>query len=296
MKSVKRKALAHIRMAVIYTLLLILGFVYLYPICYALLQSFMSPEDIHNPMVHFVPSLFTLDNYRLLLDRMGYFASIGYSSYLSAASSLISALACGLMGYALSRFDFKLKKLYLALILTCFIIPPQVLMIPTYLGYSQLGLLGSEAAFFLPAALGQGLKSPIFILIFYSFFNTIPKSLDEAGKIDGCSPLHVFIRILAPLTIPAFTLVFIFSTVWYWNETYLTSLYIGDSVRTLPNSIALVLSSLEEEAMRDPMMARINLPIRMASVILAIIPLIVFYLILQRQFVESIDRTGITGE
>jgi len=296
MKAMKRKILNIGNMTGIYALLIIFAFVYIYPLTYAALQSFMAAEDIFNPMVHYVPENFTFDNYLVLINRMNFFGSIAYSMFLSGTTGLISALSCGLMGFALSRFEFKLKKLYIGLLIACLIIPPQVLMIPTFLGYSNLGLIGSEISFFLPALLGQGIKAPIFILICYSYFNTIPKSLDEAAQIDGCSPLATFFRMLLPLAMPALVLVFIFSMVWYWNETYLTTLYIGDSANTLNSNIALVLSTMENEALRDPMMARVNLPVKMASVIISIIPLVVFYLFMQKQFVEGIDRTGITGE
>ena len=172
MKAIKRRLINIGSITGIYALLVIFGFVYIYPLTYAALQSFMSTEDIFNPMVHFVPDNFTFDNFRVLLDRMNFTGSVTYSFYLAGATGLISALACGLMGFALSRFDFKMKKVYLGLIVACFIIPAQVLMIPTFLGYSRLGLIGSELSFFLPAALGQGIKSPIFILICYSYFNT----------------------------------------------------------------------------------------------------------------------------
>ncbi|GHU01453.1 ABC transporter permease [Spirochaetia bacterium] len=279
-----------------YVLLSIFGFVFVYPLIYILLTSFMPPEDMFNPTVNLIPSLFTVENYALIFSRIRFFQSIGYSLFLSGVSSLLQALACGLMGYALSRYNFKLKKLYIALTLICFIIPSQITMIPTYLGFSRLRLIGSPLSFFIPAILGQGFKSPIFILIFFSFFNTIPRALDEAGQIDGAPPVIIFFRILVPLALPAFVLTFLFSFVWYWNETYLTVIYIGNSAKTLLNQIAGVLSTLENEAIRDPIAAKINVPVKMASAALCIAPLLAIYLVMQRQFVESVDRAGITGE
>ena len=204
-------------------------------------------------------------------------------------------ISCGLMGYGLSRFDFKLKKLYIALVIISFVIPSQVLMIPTYLGYSELGLIGSKLSFFLPAAFGQGLKSSIFILIFYNFFNTIPRVLDEAAQIDGASSLQIFLRIAIPLSIPAVILTMIFSVVWYWNESYLTTLYIGEA-KTLPIQMASVLSTMENMANKDPNAAMVNIPFKMAANFVTIVPLLIFYSILQKQFVESVDKSGITGE
>ncbi len=279
-----------------YLLLAIFGFVFAYPLVYIVLKSFMPRDDLFNPMVAMVPSVFTLENYNLLFGKFRYIESLGYTFFLAGVSSALQTLSCGLMGFGLSRYRFKLKPVYMALVVVAFIIPAQVLMIPTYMQYSRLKILGSPIAFFLPALLGQGLNSPIFILIFYSFFNTIPKSLDEAAQIDGASPARVFFGILLPLSLPAVQLTFIFSLVWYWNETYLTTLYIGSSAKTILNQISLVLSTLENDAVRDPSEALINVPIRMAATFLTIAPLLALYGVMQKQFVESIDKSGITGE
>lgn len=278
-----------------YALLLIFGFVFIYPIAYMILKSFMPEGDIFNPYVHLVPSRFVLDNYKLLFSKMNLLKGISQSIILAFTSSALQVIACGLMGYGLSRFDFALKKVYIALVVVSFVIPSQVLMIPTYLGYSELGLIGSKLSFFLPAAMGQGLKSSIFILIFYNFFNAIPRILDEAAQIDGASALQIFLRVAIPLSVPAVILTMIFSVVWYWNESYLTTLYIGEA-KTLPIQMSSVLSTLENLANKDPNAAKVNIPFKMAANFITIVPLLIFYLILQKQFVESVDKSGITGE
>ncbi len=278
-----------------YALLLIFGFVFIYPIAYMVLKSFMPQEDMFNPYVHLVPSQFVTANYQLLFDKMNFLQGISQSVILAFTSSALQVVACGLTGYGLSRFDFGMKKIYIALVVASFVIPSQVLMIPSYLGYSELGLIGSKLSFFLPAAFGQGLRSPIFILIFYNFFNTIPRILDEAAQIDGASALQVFLRVAIPLSIPAVILTMIFSVVWYWNESYLTTLYIGEA-KTLPIQMASVLSTMENLANKDPQAAQVNIPVKMAANFLTMVPLLVFYSILQKQFVESVDKSGITGE
>ena len=292
-RSIFNKTLSQ---AAAYAFLCIFGFVFVYPLITLVLTSFMPAEDMFNPTVKFIPSRFTIDNYRLLLGRIHFFRALGYSAFLAGVSSFFQALSCGLMGFTLSRYQFRLKKLYFVLILACFIIPSQITMIPTYLGFSSLKLIGSPLSFFIPAILGQGFKSPIFILIFYSFFNTIPKPLNEAAQIDGAGPLKIFFSIFVPLAFPAFVLVFLFSFVWYWNETYLTVVYIGNSAKTLLIQMAGILASLESEALYDPVAAKINIPVKMAQAAICIAPLLLLYLVMQRQFVESIDRAGISGE
>lgn len=280
----------------VYLLLLIFGFVFIYPLIFIILRSVMPADDMFNPLVNLIPSSFTLENYRLIFSKINLGASVFQSLWIAGFSAVLQTLSCCATGYGLSRFDFKLKKLYMVLIVVCFIIPSQVLMIPTYLGYSEIGIIGSPLAFFIPATLGQGIKSSIFVLIFFSFFNTLPPALDEAAEIDGCSAFGIFAKIALPLSVPGIVLSLIFSVVWYWNETYLTMLYIGESAKTLPSQMAAVLSLLENEAIKNPLATQMNVPVRMAACFMTLIPLLAFYLVLQKQFVESVDKSGITGE
>ena len=157
-----------------------------------------------------------------------------------------------------------------------------------------------RSAFVLPALFGQGIRSAIFIMIFYQFFNMIPKALDEAAEIDGASPFKIFYRIALPLALPAIIVAFLFSFVWYWNETYLTSLYMS-SARTLPIQLSRFAASFREmfpESFQPDagFVDTLNEAIYMAGTLISILPLLIFYFILQRWFVEGVDRSGITGE
>lgn len=164
--------------------------------------------------------------------------------------------------------------------------------------FSELGLLGSLNAFTLPAVTGQGINSAIFILIFYQFFRRLPKSLEEAAMLDGAGHFRIFFRISVPLVGPAFLISFLFSLVWYWNETYLASLYFGNELTTLPLQLQKFVDTYEKMfASTDSAMGdKINEGIRMAGTMLSILPLLIVYFITQRWFVEGVERTGITGE
>lgn len=282
--------------AAIYLLLTIFGFVFIYPLIYMFFKSFMPLEDYFNPLVNLIPSQFSITNYVEIFSRISLWKSILYGIFLAGVSTLLQTLSCATVGYGFSRFDFRFKNLFLILVLVSFIIPTQVTMIGTYLGYSQLNLLGSPLAFFLPATFAQGLKSSIFIMIFYSFFNSIPKVLDEAAAIDGASTFVIFYKVALPLAKPAIILTVIFSMVWYWNETYLAALYIGSDVLSLSNQVALSLASIDSLAQTGQSDLQVYESVKMAGGIIMIIPLLIFYLVLQRHFVESIAKTGITGE
>jgi len=208
---------------------------------------------------------------------------------------------CMIIGYGFARYNFKGKKIMMAILIFSYILPSQITMIPTYVLYNNMGIQGTLWTFIIPAFLGNGLNAPIFILIFYQFFRQIPKVLMEAAAIDGAGHFRAFFRIAVPSAVPAIVTVVLFSFVWYWNESYLTELYV-QGLATKSNWVNLVVqlknfdSSFETRASVGDTATSLNESVRMAATSLSILPLLIMYLFLQRQFVESIDRAGITGE
>jgi len=161
--------------------------------------------------------------------------------------------------------------------------------------FRNLGIMSSESSMVLPAIFGQGVNAAIYILIFYQFFKTIPGVLMESAEIDGASPIKVFYKIALPLAIPSFLIVFLFSFVWYWNETFITGLYVGDQV-TLPLKLQAFRASYESLFPPGSFGSELNEAIMLAGNMITILPLLLLYFFAQRFFTESIDRTGITGE
>mgnify|MGYP000848383032 CR=1 FL=1 len=297
----------------IYLLISVVAFAFLYPFITLLLKSFQSPLDVLNPTVGLIPTSLYTGNYDKAFKIINFKKSLLESLYYSILPAIAQTIACAITGYALARFKFKGKNVLFIIILSTFIIPPQVIMIPTYIFYKRFGeiltnllgfkitILNSVFAFLLPALLGQGLKSAIFIFIFYQFFRMVPKVLDEAASIDGAGPLYIFFKIAIPLAVPAIIVVFLFSTVWYWNETYLTSLYIPNA-RTLPVELSRFAATFRNIYPQNGNNIGENFQnmwseaVLMAGTLVSLLPLLVIYFLLQRWFVQGIERTGITGE
>jgi len=281
----------------IYALLVGIGFVYLYPIFYMLSSSFQSLNDLLNSAVIWIPTEVYLENYVRSLQVLNFWPSLGQTLFVSVVPAAIQAFIASVVGYGFARFEFKGKKIMLALVLSTFIIPPQVLVIPRYILFNELGLLGSIMAYILPATFGQGLKSAIFILIFYQTFRTIPVALEEAAQLDGAGFFKIFYKIGIPMGTAAYIVAFLFSFVWYWNETQLAAIYFGNQLTTLPLQLQSFVAQFEMMFTHTTTEAmNINEGIEMAGTLLTIIPLLVIYFVLQRWFVESVDRSGITGE
>lgn len=287
----------------IYLILITVGFVYLYPLIYMLSTSMKSLSDLLDTSIRWIPSEFYFENYRQAFSVMNIKESLLGSIMVSLVPTFFQVIVTGLVGYGFARFDFPFKRTMMFLMVFSFIVPPQVLMMPTYVLYNDLGLLGSLNSFIIPAALGQGIKSTIFVLIYYQFFRQTPKSLYEAAEVDGAGEWTSFFKIAVPMAIPAIIIVFLFSFVWYWNETYLVNLYLGNNTSggrvwtTMPIQLQQFQNNYEAIY---PVTAsgpnKLNEGITLAGTMITLIPLLITYFFLQNYFTESVDKSGITGE
>ncbi len=282
----------------LYAFLISLGFIYMYPVINMTLSSFMSNNDLINPASRFIPEKLYLENYKQAWEIMDMRNSLFTSAWFSIVLSLCQTFSGAIIGYGFARFKFYGWKVCFGLVLLTIVVTPAITMIPKYTMFEGMQLIGSPLTMILPAATGQGLNAGMFILIFFQFFSMIPKSLDEASEIDGAGKLRTFLSIAIPISTPAIVVSLIFSVVWNWNETYITTLFVGKAIQTLPMRLSQFVTRFYEI---NPMqwgstVNRINEGIRLAGTLVTILPLVVFYLILQKQFVESVDRAGITGE
>lgn len=288
----------------IYFVLVCISFIYLQPIFKMISMSFMSYKDVIDPSVEWLPKTPSVSNLTVagtVLDlKKTLVNSIWFSALLACAQTIVSALT----GFALSRFQFRFKNLWFIMIVLAFIIPVPLLMIPRLMlfiaGQNMLGfnLIGTPIPQILMALLGQGVNSTILILIFYNFFNLIPYSLDEAAMIDGASPLQVFIQIAMKISASTVLVIFLFSFVWNWNETYVTGTLVRSSIELLPAKLNIFDSAFQSYASagRGTAEFRINEAYKMSATLISIMPLLILYAFVQKQFIQGIENTGITGE
>lgn len=282
----------------LYAFLCVTGFVFLYPLLKMLSMSFMAPDDLVNPLVSWVPYGFELSNYTRAVQVLGYAGTLWTTIYVSVLPAILQTLVCALTGYGIARYNFKGKNILFGLILATFIIPSQITMIPQFLMYKNLDILYSLKAYLLPAVFGQGMKSAIFVLIFVLFFQQMPVSLTEAAEIDGANQIVIFLKIAVPVAKPGFLISFLLSTVWYWNETYLGSLYFGANIKTLPMKLESFVETFNKMISASEAGAGVtaNEAVQMAGTFMIMLPLLILYFCVQKQFIEGIEKTGITGE
>lgn len=287
-----------LRTLVIYFLLIGIGFVYLYPILYMVLISVMPTSDLINPTIQWIPTAIEWESFTLVYRVLDYSHSVLTTILLASVSAALQTMTCALAGYALARYPVPWRKLWTLLLLIVFILPADVIAVPRYVLFTQYQLVGSLQSVFLPALLGQGLKSSLFILLFMQSFASYPSSYDEAAQLDGAGHVRIFLRIALPLALPIILLSLLFSFVWYWNETAQTGMYLAGAYKTLPLQLEqfdstfgrMMQASVGSEA------NRLNERIQMAATILAISPLCILYLFFQKGMIRSIESAGITGE
>lgn len=289
----------------VYLLLISVSYVFLFPLLKMISMAFMSKKDIIDPEVLWIPTSISFANFKVasfvLNLKSALWSTLWFTTLLSVSQTFITALT----GFAFARFNFKLKKMWFAFILISFVIPIPIVIIPRIMMFISvqenfaMQMIGTIYPQLAMTLLGQGVNSAIAILIFYNFFKMIPYSLDEAAQIDGASSLQVFYHVIIKMSVSAITIVFLFSFVWNWNETYTTTTFVRSSIELLSIKLSTFDGNFVRMGTAIPGQsgeARINEAYKMAATFISMIPLLIIYLFAQKQFIEGIENTGITGE
>ena len=281
-----------------YFILTGLGFVFIYPLLYMVSVSLMDTADLVDATVTWVPTHFTLEGFKKAARTLEFWDGLKDSLIMTVIPAGLQTLTLAMAGYGLARYPVPGKKLWVLLAVFIFLIPSQVTTIPRFLLFNAYKLVGTIWPMYLICLLGQGIKSSVFLLIFYNYFGSYPKAMDEAAKIDGAGPWKIFFRIALPMAKPALVLTYLFSFIWTWNDTTQIPQYSTGAVTTLPMHLQQFEDTFEKMFSSTGVSTggALNESIRLAGTLLSILPLILLYVIIQRQFVESIEKTGITGE
>ncbi|MFD0710709.1 carbohydrate ABC transporter permease [Paenibacillus sp. GCM10027626] len=291
-------------------------FVIIYPLLLKVSVAFKAEEDIYNPTVFLIPEHFTLDNIKLAAHVMDYFSTLRNTFSLSALTMILQTVTCMLAGYGFARFEFKGKGILFMLVILTILVPTQTLIVPMYLQFRHFNPLGIVGLFsgnsginlintywptIITALTANGLKSGLYIYIFRQFFRGMPKEIEEAALIDGAGGIRTFYSIMLPNALPPLITVMLFSFVWQWNDTFYSSMFMGQ-VNLMSTEITSlgpnVSSYYAAQYLGDPnYKPDPNVVAQMidTGILLAILPLIVLYAFVQRYFVESVERTGVVG-
>lgn len=299
-----------------YVILIAIGYIVLYPLFYMISSAIRTRESFYDPTVVWITSEVTWENFKLAAHIMDYGKSFMNTIIYEIVAAMIQIFSCSLVAYGLARFDFKEKKILTFFMFLLILVPSQMMMLPIVTTYTKLDFLGilslindwtgidlrinilnSVWTYYLPAFFGVGIRAGIIIYIYVQFFKGLPKELEEASWIDGAGPLKTYLRIALPSSGVVIMTVTVFSVIWHWNDYYLASLYLYSESWPLAVKLSEITSVEALGTLRisfGPNSPE-SIAIVLAGCLLFIIPVLIMYMILQKNFVKSIDRVGITG-
>lgn len=262
------------------TLAIILGFVVLAPVLYALSVSFMRPDEILSGHLHLLPSILYLGNYVAAFQKTTLLRFLLNSLIMTLGAATVRLVTASMAAYALSFMEFRGKGIVFMLIIGTMMIPPDLLIVKNFNTIGTLGLintyLGMMIIFFVTA---------MNVFIMRQFFLSYSKSIREAAEIDGCGNFKFFTRVLLPSSTPVLITTFISSFVGVWNQ-YLWPLMVTniDSMRTA--QVAVTLLNFPDASPHG---------IIMAAAIIIVIPTVVVFLVFQKYIKQGMMAGGVKG-
>ncbi|ANC32650.1 carbohydrate ABC transporter permease [Isoptericola dokdonensis] len=246
-------------------------------------SSFATPGELATRSFIIVPYEFTLDAYKYILSTSTIFRAMGVSLFVTIVGTFVSLLLTALMAYALSKRYLRGRRVINFLVVFTMLFSGG--MIPTFIVVQSLGLIDSLWALILPVAINA-----FNFVIMRSFFQAIPDSLEEAARIDGCSDLGTFFRIVLPLSLASIATIGLFYAVGYWNTYQNAILYINDStkwpIQVLLRQIVIVASGMNADASAVDVVPPAQ-SVKMAVIVVATLPMLLVYPFIQRYFVKG---------
>ena len=259
------------------------GLVFLFPIFWVVRSSFMGLEELYQTPPVILPRMGTMKNYKEALQQSDLLLQFRNSCMITALCVAGTVLSSSITAYGFSRFDFQYKNIWFMLIISTMMLPAAVTLIPQYQMWNKLHLLGTIAPMVVPAWFGG---SAYFTFMLRQFFQTIPKELDEAARVDGAGYFRIYCEIILPLTKPALIVVALFAFVNAWNEFFYTVIYLNGHQELKTLTLGLYM-------FKGVYSTNYGAVLALAGIIS--IPALLFFLIGNRYFVEGISMTGIKG-
>lgn len=272
--------------AVIYHLFIAaLGFIMVYPVLWMISGSLKNNSEILSGSMNLIPPAWRWDNYARGFKGFGHVTFTTYfknSFIITIISTLGTVISSSLIAYALSRVKFRGRKFWFTLMIGTMLLPGQVVMIPQYLIYNRIHWVGTPLPLIVPHFFG----APFFIYMMMQFMTSIPRELDEAAIIDGCSKYSVFTKVIFPLLKPSLISTIIIQFYWKWDDYMGPMLYLGK-----PTSYTV---SIAVKLFADAT-SKTDYGAMFAMSTLSMIPVFTIFLVFNRYLVDGISTSGLKG-
>ena len=291
MISIKRRSVGDIiANVVIYILLTLIAVIMVIPFIYVIAASFATEAEIQTRPIFFIPDSPTLDAYARIFDMndMGtrVFHSLLISVCVTAIGTFINLFFTTTMAYGLSRSNLIGKKPLLNMVLFTMVFGGG--MIPLFLVVKGLGMYDTYAALILPGAI-----SAYNMIIVRNFFMELPRELEEAASIDGCSDIGIFIKIALPLSLPCLATFGLFYAVGHWNNYFGALLYLEDSTKFPFQLVLRNIVMQTAETQTDPNALIPEDTLKMAVIVIGTVPILIVYPFLQKHFAAGVMRVNL---
>lgn len=294
-----------------YILLLGVSYIALFPIIKMVSAAISNPEDYFAGSSNYIPNEPTFDNFKNSQRYFDFLKHAKVTILVAFSSTLVSVFITSLVGYGLGRYKFKGSNIVYAAVLFTIIMPIQTAQIPLTYYYRwfdffsigkliglftgetvTVNLLNNMGRFLIPALFGVGLNAGIFIFLFRQFFADMPKDLEEAAKLDGCSPFKIYWKVMLPNITPVLVTVILLSVIYYWNDSLvagMANLNIGTPLMVeVEKLVTLNTGAADLDAMRRE--------VEYYSILISsVMPLMLVFIFCQKFFVECMDRSGSKG-
>lgn len=277
-----------------------LCFIILYPFLVKILAAFMSPDDLLDSTIKFIPKHWSTYYWKFAWERLDIMKSGGLTLCISLVSAVLQVIVCTMVGYGLARFKFKGRKIAFAVVIMILLVPSQVYSIPQYLNFRYFGvgnatvnLIDSIIPIYLLSIGCMSVKQCLYIYLMREFFKDLPRDLENAAYIDGASIGRTFIKIVLPNAKGMMITVFLFAFCWQWTDTDFSSLYFSSkttlAMRSIVGSYMVVKGQVSST---DPFGTAIA---RAAATIIIILPIVLLSAFCQKFLVRSISRSGMAN-
>ena len=265
-----------------YSLLIILSIIFIFPLAWMVSTSLKTDAQVVRFPPEWIPHPIDWGNYLEAIRLMSFFRSLKNSCIVAFSTIIGALLSSSLVGYGFSRLEWKGKNFFFVLLLSTMMIPYAVTMVPLFVIFKKLGWLNSFKPLIIPFFFG----TPFYIFLLRQFFMTIPMDLSDAAKIDGCSELGIYWKIILPLAKPALALVIIFQFIGCWNDFLGPLIYLNDPEKY---TLALALQAIRAGQFY------LDWAVLMAASSLVTFPILILFFFTQRYFIEGVTLTGMKG-
>lgn len=253
------------------------GITMVIPFVWMLIMSLSTNAQVTSVPPTLWPGFLRFDNFARVFELIPFLSQFKVSVLITVIRTIGQLLFCTLAGYAFARLTFPGKRLLFGLLLSILLVPTQAFLIPQYQIINRLGLLNTTTGLVLP-----GLFSAFGVFLMRMFFANLPVELEEAAMLDGCNPWHIFWRVMLPLVRPGLSALAIITVLWSWNDL-MWPLVVTTYSDHMPLSVGIATLQGQHD---------IDYPMIMAASVMAVAPVLVLFIILQRRVIEGIAFTG----